>query len=258
MTAREMSDMIDIRINSYVMQHDYGKQQGDLDITLNEYEKSLYLTKAQKEIVRGSYLGLTVPNNLMGEPFEYSENIRRALAQIVRTTTYYGNDVNNANNWIYNQSYNSSMYDYNVTLKDDVWYIVYEDAVVINKDCVSSKDSNNHQHCNVVPTKHDELYKIINNPFRKPSKNRVLRLDIDYNVVQLVTSYPFYSYEIRYISEPKPIITANLPIDVSIDGCNTYQDCELNTVVHDLIVDYAIQLIAQAKGLGRAEKDDSK
>jgi len=46
MTAKEFSDKFDTLLNSYKTSVPYGYEQGNFDFTLNEYEKSIYLTQA--------------------------------------------------------------------------------------------------------------------------------------------------------------------------------------------------------------------
>ena len=58
-----------------------GKVQGKLEF--DEYEKSVFLTKAQEELVISIYDG----KNLSGESFENTEEARRSLSSLVKTFT---------------------------------------------------------------------------------------------------------------------------------------------------------------------------
>lgn len=57
MTTQEFSDSFDTLLNSYNTQAQFGNQTSIRDIALDEYEKSLYLTKAQEEVVVNLYNG---------------------------------------------------------------------------------------------------------------------------------------------------------------------------------------------------------
>ncbi|MBO6233429.1 MAG: hypothetical protein J6N78_05180 [Clostridia bacterium] len=250
MTAVEMSNTFDIKLNSYLKQHGYGNQQGDLDITINEYEKSLYLTNAQYEIVRNLYEGKRTVYNEQGESFEGSESIRRILAELVNTYTL--NSSTSPNPFIVSPNSvtdDATSYLVKIPNKDTMWYIIYEQVELQDDACDITRV------VDVVPTKYEELRNFLQNPFKRPNQNRVLRLDVDKESVELVTSYQsISSYRLRYLSKPSPIITANLPLDISIEGLQNTNQCELNTVIHDLIVDMAVQLAIQTKGLGRTEE----
>lgn len=255
MTAREMSDRIDVLLNSYLIQHAFGNPQGDLDITLNEYEKSLYLTNAQYEIIKSYYAGKPTFFNT-GEAFETNEEVRRILNKLLKTVTYTSlstsskNTNQNGNDIVLiSNEFNDSFY----TIPNDVWYIVYEDVILID-DGSDEVPCNTFPAIEVLPVKHDELRKFLSNPFKRPNHRKVFRLDMDNNSVELVSSYPIDTYKIRYVSKPNPIITADLPDDVSIEGVNTYTDCLLNTVIHDLIVNVAVQLAINTKRLGQTEE----
>ena len=75
MTTEEFSNEFDILLNSYDTQ-ELGKVQGKLEF--DEYEKSVFLTKAQEELVISIYDG----KNLSGESFENTEEARRSLSSI--------------------------------------------------------------------------------------------------------------------------------------------------------------------------------
>ena len=70
----------------------------------------------------------------------------------------------------------------------------------------------------VVPTAQDDLYKTSRNPFRGPNKRRVLRLDVEGKVVELISKFDIDKYQIRYLAKPEPIILIDLPEDLSING----------------------------------------
>ncbi|MBQ9254866.1 MAG: hypothetical protein IJ180_11295 [Bacteroidales bacterium] len=256
MSAEEMSNVFDIRFNSYVNQHNYGNQQGDTDFTCDEYEKSLFLTQAQNELVKFLYTGknhTTVPSiNYFQNHFEDSEENRRVLSNLI--CSYETNAP-------FTTSYNinllpklvSDMQTVCVQLPKDLLYITTESVELKERDgaCVP-----NH-FVDVVPITQDQLNKVIRNPFRGPNKYRVLRLDLATDIVELVSSYSISTYFCRYLKKPSPIITAELPDEVAIDKRTNIQDCELSTSIHDAIVDVAIQLAYHAKVFGRQSTTQS-
>ena len=83
MTTQEFSDEFDILASSYrrFKAFDHMEQLDSLDF--NEYEKSIYLTKAQEDIVKELYSG-----KYTGNAFESSEQIRRELESLIEQKTY--------------------------------------------------------------------------------------------------------------------------------------------------------------------------
>lgn len=229
MTAKEMSDKIDVMLSSYYSQHGFGNQQGDTDITLSEYDKSVFLTNAMYDIVRYYYKG---NNNITFDGFEMNEECRRILSQLVKTQNCSASNK---------QSIVGDFYKKIYKLPSNLWYIVYETVEFESSDDICSNN------IEVIPVKLDELKKLITNPFRKPNNKRIFRLDVDGNKVELVSSYQIVKYTVRYLAKPSPIITTDLPSDVSIEGMNIYNDCELNSAIHDLIVQIAVSSIVATK-----------
>ena len=99
----------------------------------------------------------------------------------------------------------------------------------------------------------DEFLKIENNPFRGPSKSRVLRLDATTptggRLQELVTTETIKKYIARVLRKPAPIIVGNLG-GLSINKVSTYDgdtatSCELPDSLHRKILDRAV-LLAKA------------
>lgn len=73
MTTEEFSNEFDVLLNSY--------SSGGVEF--NEYEKSIFLTKAQEDLLVELYNG----KNPFRESFEETEEIRRYLSNLVKTYT---------------------------------------------------------------------------------------------------------------------------------------------------------------------------
>lgn len=189
---------------------------------INEYEKSVFLTKAQEQIVTELYSG----RNNTYNSFEETEEQRRYLNSLVTTHNCQAQQ-NVAPNHLTNKSYSFE-------LPEDLLYITYEVCKTGSmKEFV------------VYPVSQDELSKIINNPFRGPSKNRVLRLDNGSNTVEIISNEEIAMYNIRYIRKPNPIILTDLEDDLSINGISEESECELDSSLHRTILDRAVALALQ-------------
>lgn len=216
MTNEEFSNEFDVLANSNSIVKPFGLT--DTPLEFNEYEKSVFLTKAQETIVRALYSG-----NLTGKSFEETEELRKYLNTLVKTKTLEKAD---------GYGLNTGSYIYN--LDNDVMFITYETATSTDKNLCGGKAQ-----FEVLPVTQDEFFNTYNNPFRGANERRVLRLDIA-NGVELISKYTIDSYTIRYISKPTPIILIDLPDGLTIDKESKETKCELNSVLHRLILEEAV------------------
>lgn len=233
MTTQEFSDSFDTLLNSHSIKSNFGEQGTPFTIELDEYEKSVFLTKAQEEIVTEFYNG----KNQFGESFEKNEEMRRYLSSLI--STFESSDCITGSVGVSNNSYFFN-------LPEDLMYIVYESADIedSNYRCKSKKN------LPVVPITHDEYHRIKDNPFRNSTNNRVLRLDVDNLMVELISKYNISRYLVRYIKKISPIILVNLE-DVTIDGCSKRTECSLHPYLHKIILDRAVINAINSKSLYR-------
>lgn len=238
MTVTEFSNEFDVLIDSYRRFKDFDNKENLDSLDFNEYEKSIFLTRAQEDIVTSFYNGL----NYTQESFENSEEIRRYLNVLVKTVK--------TSTLITNPDSTLSVNSVLVELpSNDVWYIVYESVNLED----SNLKCNSIQEVPVIPTKHDNLQKILRNPFKRPNERRVLRLDLTGNVVELISKYTISNYTLRYISKPEPIILTNLPNNLTINDVGTKNECKLNPAIHRMILEKAVQFALVSK-LGNNQK----
>lgn len=224
MTTEEFSNEFDTLLNSYSTIEAFGKTPSTVE--LDEYEKSVFLTKAQEEIVIDMYNG----KNPFGDSFEKTEEIRRYLSTLIKTYTTTDKKVG------YTGLSKSSVFF--ELPKDDLWFITYE-SVNLKDDglgCMSGED------ISVIPITQDEYHRIRKNPFRGTNERRALRLDWSDKVVEIVSKYNVESYLIRYLSRPAPIILTDLTENLSINGISVKTECELNPVIHRAILERAVKL----------------
>ena len=238
MTTEEFSNEFDTLVSSYRRFKDFDNKEILDSIEFDEYEKSVFLTKAQEELITSYYSGRN--SNLYS--FENTEEIRRYLSSLVRTAEI--EPIEDTSNYVKIDS-KAQIFP----LPSDVWFITYESATLgSNEDsCLSGKT------IDVVPVMQDYFHRIKRNPFRGPSKRRALRLDVESKEVELVSNYPISKYLVRYIVKPAPIVLAKLN-GISIDGISSAQTCELEESLHRPILDLAVRLALQSKGIN-LEKD---
>lgn len=216
MNIREFSDRFDTLLNSF------GTTP---NIVLDEYEKSVFLTNAQEEIIIDIYNG----KNVFGDSFEKTEEVRRYLNELIVT---YTTDTK------LSEQMGISKDSVFFNIPDDVWFITYESVTFQDEKlkCLNGEEAL------VVPVSQDDFYRMQENPFRGPSKSRVLRLDNKGNIIELVSTYNISKYLIRYIARPNPIILTNFSDGLSINGISKETECELNPVIHRAILERAVKL----------------
>lgn len=235
MTLEEFSDKFDVLVNSYGVRSIAG------DITFDEYEKSVFLTKAQEAIVLSLYNG----KNPYGESFESVEENRRYLANLVASaqllpiTNSYGTPIG--------VSSNSSFF----TLPSQLWFITYEAVTVDNGKCGNGT-------LRVYPVKQDEYQAIKDNPFRGANDRRALRLDLSEGNVEIVCKYNVTTYNIRYVKKVPPIILVDLPNGLKISEESSASKCILHEALHQRILDMAVQMAVQSKGYSTTNENKDK
>ena len=238
MTTEEFSDNFDTLVSSYLRFKDFDKKEELDSIEFDEFEKSVYLTMAQKELVIGLYTG----KNTFGDSFEVTEEIRRYLDSLVKDKKYIVSDKQSVDNKL---SVSSSIFN----LPSDLAYIIYEQVTYASDAACGAGDI-----VGVQPVTHDEYNKLRRNPFRGPTRYKALRLDrgMDsslYHHVEIVSKYGISAYYLRYLAKPKPIVLEDMPSDLSVDGESTKTECELNDLLHDTILKRAVQLALLSKGI---------
>ena len=242
MKREEFSNGFDVLVNSYKRFKDFDKQEFLDSIEFNEYEKSLFLTKAQEELVTGLYNG----KNPYGDSFESTEEVRRYLSNLVAEK--YLKPITNTSGTPLGITSTSTFF----TLPEDLWFITLESVILENSKC------KNETYMKVYPTKQDEYLNIKDNPFRGANDRRALRLDLSEGNVEIICKYMIATYYIRYIKKVSPIILEDLPNDLTIEGKNEACDCTLHEALHQKILERAVQIALQSKGYNfEKEKRDN-
>lgn len=242
MTREEFSNGFDTMLNSYSASANFGEESTKQSIALDEYEKSLLLTKAQNELVVNLYNG----RNPYGESFESTEELRRYLSNLV--VEKYLKPITNTSGTPLGITSTSSFF----TLPEDLWFITLESVILDNGKCRGET------YMKVYPTKQDEYLNIKDNPFRGANDRRALRLDLSEGNVEIICKYLIAVYYIRYIKKVPPIILTDLPEGLTIEKESKASDCILHEALHQKILDKAVQLALQSKGynLQRENRDN--
>lgn len=241
MTNTEFSNEFDVLAQSYLREGGFAISDSSL-LAFNEYEKSVYLTREQENIVIALYSG----NGSYGG-FELTEQIRRDLDNLLTDVVLEPVAEQEGSNHITDDSQWFILPDGSGD-KPKLWYIVYEAASYDSSEnnCPKGEDVFNVE---VVPVTYDDLHRTKSNPFRGPSRRRALRLDKGKdggNYVELIPKYKLGKYYIKYIRRPDPIILTDLG-DLQINGVSEETECCLHESLHRLILDGAVRAAVSSR-----------
>lgn len=249
MSAEEFSNQFDVLLNSSFIPNEFGEQANKIDIQLDEYEKSVFLTQAQEQLVINLYNG----RNIEGLSFESAEESRRYLKELTVNVNPRVTPVE-PEIPIYPNTYHvdSSAISNMLFITREV--AKFDETLIRNP---KPWQTGNNLIVEVIPITQDEYNRTKRNPYKKFNDERVLRIEYG-REWYLHSKYSIVKYGVDYIRKPKPIIISSLGNDLKIDGysfSNTttplqpspntiYKDkpCELNSILHRTILLEAVKL----------------
>lgn len=222
MTIQEFSAEFDVLYNNIASNGAPG---------INEYEKSVFLTKAQDELIRAYFLKNT--NKIQ---VGYDDN---TLSQTNFSNLIVFKNIDTFTDAKYSDITNSK----SIELPSDILFILNEQLKCVDLE-------NKKKTLTIVPINSDAYSRLTSKPFNRPLKNQAWRLDV--NVVEddeinqccdLIPTigYTIQSYQIRYVKKPTPIILEDLE-EISINGVYQHTECKLNPIIHQDILQRAVEL----------------
>lgn len=248
MTAEEMDNMFEVLYNNITSNQAPG---------LNAYEKSVFLTKAQDEIVK-NYFNPKSKGNLTQDGFD--GNQKRQVDFSMLTTVYnvknnLNTDVSTATTQVSNDitavtssptevvsAFGNALYDYHDNSKSIS--LPERFMMAINENVEVTRDQKK-VHLQVVPIKFDEYSRLMSKPYKRPLKYQAWRLinSDSKGKADLVVgpSDSITQYTLRYIRRPLPIIVSNLD-GLTIENKGDKLDCELDPILHEEILQRAVEL----------------
>lgn len=228
MTTQEFSNEFDVLYNNIMSNQAPG---------LDEYEKSVFLTKAQLEILKNYF---NPKGNKYGQGFD--ENAKRQIDFSTLIT------VAKPSQYVPKGGY--------VKFDDrSLLYKMPQDILLmLNETGINTVDGAKRL-ISIIPMNYEEYARLMSKPWKQPLKNQGWRLfqstgGVDF-ISEVVIKYnsSLTDYKIRYVKRPRPIILANLVDEysnVSIEGLNTITECELDPILHPEILQRAVELAKSA------------
>jgi hypothetical protein len=240
MDVNEMSNQFDVLFNNVTSNQAPG---------LNEFEKSVFLTKAQDMLLIEYYNGRV---DGVGGGFDGSQKRQYDFSSLIKTVRLS----------VYDNS------EYAHVDKRSVLYLFPEDYFLAVNETLAD---NSYQYT-VIPLSYDEYSRLMMKPYAFPVKRAVWRLftgyaDVNHSQENSVTHHTVAEiigkptmdmeegegkddlsdvyYVLRYVRKPNPIILDNLSTygdNVTIDGRSAPMGCELPPETHQEVLERAVTL----------------
>lgn len=193
---------------------------------LDEYEKSVLLTKAQEEIVKNYY---NPKGNKYGEGLDDSLKRQIDFSSLIKVSK---------GTFIPSPSFTLDSRSKVFTLPSDL-FIVINEAVTTNKGTKQ-----------IIPISYTEYVRLMSKPYKEPFKYqawRIISTSSDEITTEIIvnSNEEITDYIIRYIKRPSPIITVDLSSEyegLTINGISSISECELNPILHQEILQRAVEL----------------
>lgn len=219
MSPEEMDNMFDVLYNNITSNQAPG---------LNAYEKSVFLTKGQDEIWKNYFNPKSKGNNLQ-EGFD--DNQKRQVDFSMLTTVYKQDSTISAP--LYDMRSNTE----SINLPTNMAMAINESVKVNRNGKIVLLQ--------VIPIKFDEYSRLMSKPYKRPLKYQAWRLinSDTANKADIIIgpSDRLDTYILRYIRRPKPIIVSDLD-GLTIEGKSSESACELDPILHEEIVQRAVEL----------------
>ena len=261
MTIQEFSDQFDILYSAVT----------EGNSTIDEYQKSIYLTKAQYQILREYFELPSGPNSTTG--FDGSAKRQIDFSALLRTkkVTPIKVDINESpyptlNLYLVSLAQNNK-------LSGDQISDPYDSQIIFpiqEMATVTTNSNSNVKLLQVIPITHQKLRTILSSPYGQPLKRQAWRLftvqtrvkgyesintedstesDIFYQDLYVIAHHgeTLNSYTITYVKRPQPIVLLDLSdTALTIEGQNTPHGCELDPILHNEILERAVTLAKTA------------
>lgn len=233
MTTTEFSNEFDILYNSITSNQAPG---------LDEYEKSVFLTKAQEDLIREYFNPKVDAANGGYDGSQKRQYDFSTLIKVKELNIFSTNSIS-SDSGIAVQAASYGNFDERGTryqLPDDYFLMINE--ILINGSRIYS----------VIPITYAEYQIYMTKPYPYPPKNIVWRINISNTIINSVAKPQVIveligkasgTYKVRYIRKPKPIILTSLAGDgLYINGENNAMTSELPSQMHREILERAVTL----------------
>jgi len=221
MTTSEFSTQFDVLYNNIASNQAQG---------ITEYEKSVFLTKAQDEILKNRFIGAFRGQQQPSQG--YDQNYKRPVDFSSLTTEDTSNPTSGGMN----------TGNYQVTLPSNIMFIINE---TVQHSTIGQ--------LSVTPIVFEDYIRLMSKPFKRPPKYQCWRFVAGTTITDQQQNHikcelramagTLSNYKVRYIKFPQPIILTSLSDDgLSIHGIQGVTECELDPILHEEILQRAVEI----------------
>lgn len=228
MTVEEFSNAFDVRLASCIKEANFGETASDITVSLNEYEKSIFLTKAQGDIIIAYF---EPGGNKLQQGFDDSIKRQYDFSSLIIAAEL--------------ETYSDSTTQFDKRSKR---FITPSDMFLsINEQIVDSTG----RIYTIVPISFMQYNRLMAKPYGYPIKRQAWRMivgktDDNVQIYEVIGRFKGdISYCVRYVKRPHPIVLVDLDSvqeGLSIEGYDTVTECELPENVHAEILQRAVEL----------------
>lgn len=277
MTNEEFSNGFDTLISAYQHSAEFGEQSSLFDASFDEYEKSLFLTQAQEELVKQHFEKYSHPQQI---GFDDSATKQMGYSTLITVKSIYASDTtapskgtsfdsgiipgegsneNSGTNTGEDTGGNTDIeiegYAENSTIFD---LSTVTDILLIINEKVQCTLEDKSKWYTIVPIHYKEYDRMMSKAYNQPLKRQAWRIFHGSNYAEIITRHDAGSattYRIRYVRRPNPIILVDLtgtPNGLTING-KTSSECELHPILHNDILTLAVRLALASRGIQTQE-----
>lgn len=231
----ELEDQFDVLYNSIT-----SNQAPGLDI----YEKSVFLTKAQLDVI------LSYFNERKNRTFQgYDGSIERQADFSKLTRAEAITDL------LEDAKYDSRTNSKSFKLTEDILLILNERVQVLRKK--KADDKGELTWLTVVPMEFTEYTRLMSKPYKRPLHYQAWRLintsgGSSYSDLIVSPLDTIQNYTVRYIKKPNPIILGDLD-GLTIEGCTNTQEIEIDDILIPAVLQRAVEIAKASYTGGLAE-----
>ena len=223
MTLLEFSTEFDILFNNIM---------SDTAPSVNEYEKSVFLTKAQNEIVKNYF---NPKGNKYQEGYDGSLKRQSDFSMLVTISEVSAEP--------------SPVLTFNHDCSST--FEIPENLMIYIQESLEVTSGDSTKVLQVIPLRYDEYIRLNSRPYKYPARDQAWRVignsSTDSRNAQLIyhpgETVQTNGYTIVYVRKPQPIIISDLTsTGLSIDGVSTVSECELDSEIHPEILQRAVEI----------------
>lgn len=194
---------------------------------LNEYEKSVFLTKAQDELIKNHYEPL---GNKYQKGFDDSSKRQIEFSELIR---------------VHKESTAATASGASLDKRAKMYKLPSDVFIILNEIIETSKGTKQ-----IIPITFFDYTRLMSKPYKEPINYQSWRFlsdsgDSTYSEIITHSGSTINNYIIRYIKRPRPIILTDLSEigeGLTIGGLDKISECELNPILHQEILQRAVEL----------------